>query len=287
MERGLGRKAYHWLAAAVLLLSAAIVLFSGSVSFAGEVQDREFSPPFGTSVTRLAALDGGAASGGNASTQGAEAAQGTGYRLVDWALATFVDGASVTLGFGGRRSSFTVTRKSDGATGMIVDRDYPAVFVIYSTKPTLFPDSRFGYTFMLRLSSFNMDQQVATGAPIAGTPTDVRSNVSGIIGYALPAIYYRWGGHYLEGTFFQIGAGAGLTTTTYSGTMELQTAAGTETVSVRDQSLSLNLAWGTFLEARWRHGGIYLSLMRSHMPGDTYDTTFDDAALYFGYQLYF
>jgi hypothetical protein len=287
MEPDHGRKAYHWSTAAVLLLTAAIILFFGSVSSANEAPDRSLCPVYGTGTTCFAALDGGAASGEAASVQNSKAAQGTGYRLVDWALATFVDGASVTMGVGVRRSSFTITRKSDNATGMIMDRDYPAFFVVYSTKPTFFAESQAGYTFMLRLSSFNMDQTIVSGVPVGGTPTDVRSNVQGIIGYALPALFYQWGEHRKAGTFFQIGAGLGLTSTTYSGTMELQTAAGTESVAVRDQSISLNLAWGTFLEARWRHSGIYLSLMRSRMPGDTYDTTFQDASLYLGYQLYF
>ena len=258
-----------------------------TASSANEAPDWMSLPQFSFGTTRLASLDGGVTSGEPESAQNTQTAQGTGYRLLDWALATFVDGASVTLGYGIRRSSFTVTRKSDKASGTIVDRDYPAVFVVYATKPTFFADSNAGYTFMLRLSSFNMDQQIAAGVPVGGVPTDVHSNVHGIIGYALPALYYEWGEHRKTGTFFLIGAGAGVTTTTYSGTMSLQTSTGSESVNVRDQSFSLNLAWGTFLEARWYHAGIYLSYMRSHMPGDTYDTTFEDSSLYLGYQLYF
>jgi hypothetical protein len=290
MERGPGRKICYPFAAAALLFSAALVLALGSVASAGEAPDRQFSPQYGYGTVHLAALDGDATSGEHTAAQVAETAsgtQGTGSRLVDWALATFVDGASVTMGVGVRRSSFIITRKSDHATGMIMDRDYPAVFVVYSTKPTFFTESQAGYTFMLRLSSFNMDQTIASGVPVGGAPTDVRSNIQGVIGYALPALFYQWGEHRKTGTFFQIGAGVGLTTTTYSGTIELQTATGTESVGVRDQSFSLNLAWGAFLEARWRHGGIYLSLMRSQMPGETYDTTFEDVSLYFGYQLLF
>ena len=191
----------------------------------------------------------------------------TGYPVVDWALETFVDGASVTLGIGVRRSSFTVTRKSDHASGTIVDRDYPAVFFVYSTKPTLFPDSRFGYTFMFRLSSFNMDRQVTTGTPGGGSASGVRSNIRGMIGYAVPSLYYQWGDQSATGTYFVAGVGVGLVASSYGGTMQLNTPAGLETVDLSERSYSLDPAWGTFIEARWRHTGIYLGFMRAQMPG--------------------
>jgi len=214
-------------------------------------------------------------------------ATGTRGGLLGWAYDSFVDGASVILGYGVRRSSFTFTRKSDGASGTIVDRDYPAYFLIYSTKPSFFENSRFGYTFMVKLSSFDMEQQIATGTLIGGTPTDVHTDVEGIIAYAVPSLYYQWGEHRSTGTFFLIGAGLGLATTTYSGTIELQSAAGSDIVDVRDQSFSLHPAWTVFLEARWRHWGGYLSIMRARLPGDSYDTLFEDASLYLGYRFFF
>ena len=212
---------------------------------------------------------------------------GTGGGLLGWAYDSFVDGASIILGYGVRRSNFTFTRKSDSASGTIVDRDYPAYFLIYSTKPSFFENSRLGYTFMIKLSSFNMDQQIASGAVIGGTPTDVHTDLDGIIGYAVPSLYYQWGEHRSTGTFFLIGAGLGLATTTYSGTIELRSATTTEVVNVRDDSFSLHLAWTVFLEARWRHWGGYISIMRAHLPGDTYDTVFEDASLYLGYRFFF
>jgi hypothetical protein len=212
---------------------------------------------------------------------------GTGGGLLGWAYDSFVDGASIILGYGVRRSNFTFTRKSDGASGTIVDRDYPAYFLIYSTKPSFFENSRFGYTFMIKLSSFDMNQQIASGAVIGGTPTDVHTDLQGIIGYAVPALYYQWGEHRTTGTFFLVGAGLGLATTTYSGTIELQSPTTTEVVNVRDESFSLHIAWTAFLEARWRHWGGYLSIMRAQLPGDSYDTQFEDVSLYLGYRLFF
>jgi hypothetical protein len=232
------------------------------------------------------------ASSGSVPQEGAPGPAGeqeTGARggFGEWVHDSFIDGASITLGYGVRRSSFTFTRKSDNASGTIVDRDYPAYFLIYSTKPSFFGDSRFGYTFMLKLATFDMNQQVASGAPIGGTPTDVRTDLEGIIGYAVPALYYQWGEHRATGTFFLVGAGLGLATTTYSGTVELSSATTSEQVNVRDQSFSLHLAWTVFLEARWRHWGGYLSVMRARLPGDIYDTRFEDASLYLGYRFFF
>lgn len=211
----------------------------------------------------------------------------TGYPLVDWALETFVDGASITLGAGLRRSSFTMTRKSDRAVGTIVDRDYPAVFFVYGTKPTLINDSHFGYTFMFRLSTFDMNRQITAATPAGGSPSGAHSSIRGIIGYTVPSLYYQWGDQALTGTYFLVGAGVGLVTSTYEGTMQLRTTTGLETVDVRDDSFSLKPAWGAFVEARWRHAGIYLSLMRAQMPGGTYDTAFEDTSCYLGYRIFF
>jgi len=241
-------------------------------------------------MTRLAALDPDASPPASQPSPENEPPAGTGGKgggLIGWAYDSFIDGASITLGFGARRSSFTFTRKSDNASGTIIDRDYPAYFLIYSTKPSFFENSSAGYTFMVKLSTFDMNQQVATGALIAGSPTDVHTDLQGIIGYAVPSLYYQWGEHQTTGTFVQIGAGLGLATTTYSGSIELRSPAGSETVSVQDSSYSLHLAWSTFLEARWRHWGIYLSLMRARLPGDTYDTLFEDVSLYLGYRFFF
>ena len=274
----------------VSLIGTALAMALCSGSFAGELPGRYFAP-YGSDRASVAALHGDAASREHAPARAGEAvssgATGTGGGLMHWAYDTFVDGASVILGYGVRRSSFTFTRKSDNASGTIVDRDYPAYFLIYSTKPSFFENSRFGHTFMIKLSTFNMDQQVASGALIGGTPTDVHTDLTGIIGYAVPSLYYQWGEHRTTGTFFLIGAGLGLATTTYSGTIELRSTAGSEQVSVRDQSFSLHLAWSVFLEARWRHWGGYLSIMRARLPGDTYDTVFQDTSLYLGYRFFF
>ena len=292
MEPRPGRRAYYLSAAAALFMSAALFLTIASASFAGEPPDRQFFPQYGTGTARIAASDGDAASSEHvqASMPDSTLATGateTGGGLLGWAYDSFVDGASIILGYGVRRSNFTFTRKSDNASGTIVDRDYPAYFLIYSTKPSFFENSRFGYTFMIKLSSFDMTQQIASGAVIGGTPTDVHTDLEGIIGYAVPSLYYQWGEHRSTGTFFLIGAGLGLATTTYSGTIELRSATTTEVVNVRDDSFSLHLAWTVFLEARWRHWGGYLSIMRAQLPGDTYDTVFEDVSLYLGYRFFF
>jgi hypothetical protein len=301
MEGRPGSNAYYRFAAAVMLFSAAIVVVFGSMSSAGEAPDlwpasfdagppgSNLFPPYRIGMASSPAA-GDAVLRDQASMPESALATGTtgtGGGLLGWAYDSFVDGASIILGYGVRRSNFTFTRKSDNASGTIVDRDYPAYFLIYSTKPSFFENSRFGYTFMIKLSSFDMNQQIASGAVIGGTPTDVHTDLEGIIGYAVPSLYYQWGEHRSTGTFFQIGAGLGLATTTYSGTIELRSAATTEVVDVRDNSFSLHLAWTVFLEARWRHWGGYLSIMRAQLPGDSYDTQFEDVSLYLGYRLFF
>jgi len=164
-------------------LSAAIMTAFGPMSSAGEAPD--FRPaPFDAGPRDEAPMPDSTLTTGATGTRGG---------LLGWAYDSFVDGASVILGYGVRRSSFTFTRKSDGASGTIVDRDYPAYFLIYSTKPSFFENSRFGYTFMVKLSSFDMEQQIATGTLIGGTPTDVHTDVEGIIAYAVPSLYYQWG----------------------------------------------------------------------------------------------
>jgi hypothetical protein len=289
MERRPGRNASYRLAAAVLFSAAALILTFGPVSSAGAAPDRIFFLQDGTGLTHLAAIDPDASKPAAEPSPEKEPAAGANGKggLLGWAYDSFVDGASITLGFGTRRSSFTFTRKSDNASGTIVDRDYPAYFLIYSTKPSFFENSRFGYTFMVKLSTFSMDQQVASGSLVLGNPVDVHTSLQGIIGYAVPSLYYQWGEHRFEGTFFLVGIGLGLATTTYSGTIELRSPTASEQVSVRDQSYSLNLAWNVFLEARWRHAGVYLSIMRARLPGDAYDTRFEDASLYLGYRFFF
>ncbi len=269
---------------------ASPVAGSEVASFGGESFDGRLFAPYGTGMTFASKQEGNVLPQDTAPKPDSTLSTGTtstGGGLLNWAYDSFIDGASITLGYGIRRSSFTFQRKSDGATGTIVDRDYPAYFLIYSTKPSFFENSRFGYTFMVKLSTFDMEQQVASGALIGGTPVDVHTDLEGIIGYAVPALYYQWGEHRATGTFLRTGAGLGLATTTYSGTIELRSPSGSEQVSVRDQSFSLHLAWTVFLEAKWRHWGGYLSVMRAQLPGDTYDTVFEDVSLYLGYQFFF
>jgi hypothetical protein len=274
----LGREAGGHDAAAVPVLRAA-------ASDAGPFGGRLFLQERGVQALRFASA--GAAPQDQGSVPDEEQDRGGRGGFREWVHDAFIDGASITLGYGARRSSFTFTRKSDNASGTIVDRDYPAYFLIYSTKPSFFENSRFGYSFMLKLSTFDMEQQLASDTLIGGAPTDVHTDLEGIIGYAVPALYYQWGEHRSTGTFFLIGAGLGLATTTYSGTVELRSATASEQVSVRDQSFSLHPAWTVFLESRWRHWGGYLSIMRARVPGDTYDARFEDASLYLGYRFFF
>lgn len=191
-----------------------------------------------------------------------------------------VNGASVTVGTGLRQAEMTVTRKIDGATGKIAQRNEQAYFLSYSTRPSFIEKSNFGYTFMLNYSHFNMDKQLVAKDVYQDIGTRMRGNFA----YVVPTLYYQWGEHRYKGKFVRLGIGLGLGVTTYSGNITLS---DNSTVAVSNKKYALTIAESAFLEARYRHWGIIISLAGPSVENDTYKIQVADFSVNLGYSFYF
>jgi hypothetical protein len=191
-----------------------------------------------------------------------------------------VNGASITVGTGLRQAEMTVTRKSDKASGKIAQRNDQAYFLTYSTRPSFIGKSNFGYTFMLNYSHFNMDKQEVAKDVYQDIGTRVRGNFA----YVVPTLYYQWGEHRYKGKFVRLGVGLGLGVTTYSGNIILSDGS---TVEVSNKAYALTVAESIFLEARYRHWGVILSLAGPSVENDTYKIQVSDVSVNMGYSFYF
>ena len=194
------------------------------------------------------------------------------------------DEANITASVGILQATMTVKRKSDGATATMVQRDENAFFLSYGSKPSFFEDSSFGYTVMVNYVHFTMTRQELG----FHTYVDLNTEVSGQMLYAVPTLYYQWGEHRYNGTFIRLGAGIGVGTATFSGTVSF-TSAGTpgQTVRTANWSYAPRLATSTFLEARWKHFGVSASYASPRIYGDTYDIRIADYSVRLGYTYYF
>jgi hypothetical protein len=191
-----------------------------------------------------------------------------------------VNGASITVGTGLRQAEMTVTRKSDKASGKIAQRNDQAYFLSYSTRPSFIGKSNFGYTFMLNYSHFNMDKQEVAKDVYQDIGTRVRGNFA----YVVPTLYYQWGEHRYKGKFVRLGVGLGLGVTTYSGNIMLSDSS---IVEVSNKAYALTVAESLFLEARYRHWGIIISLAGPSVQNDTYKIQVSDVSVNLGYSFYF
>ncbi len=191
-----------------------------------------------------------------------------------------VNGASITVGTGLRQAEMTVTRKIDGASGKIAQRNEQAYFFSYSTRPSFIRETNFGYTFMLNYSHFSMDKQEVARDVYQDIGTKVRGNFA----YVVPTLYYQWGEHRYKGKFVRLGVGLGLGVTTYSGTIRLS---DNSIVDVSNKAYALTIAESIFLEARYRHWGVILSLAGPSVENDTYKIQVTDVSVNLGYSFYF
>ncbi len=191
-----------------------------------------------------------------------------------------VNDASITVGTGLRQAEMTVTRKINGATGKIAQRNEQAYFLSYSTRPSFIRESHFGYTFMLNYSHFSMDKQKVAGDAYQDIGTRVRGNFA----YVVPTLFYQWGEHRYKGKFVRLGIGLGLGVTTYSGNIILS---DNSTAEVSNKAYALTIAESAFLEARYRHWGVILSLAGPTVDKDSYKIQVTDISLNLGYSFYF
>jgi hypothetical protein len=198
---------------------------------------------------------------------------------------SLTDEANLTLGYGILEANLTVKRKSDGANGTMSQRDTSAIFLVYSTRPSFFKDSNFGYTFMVNYITFDMGEQEIYQNQYATLGT----HITGWMVYAVPTLYYQWGEHRYAGTFVRLGIGAGVGTAIYSGTIKLTSSQvpGGEQISTSNSSYSPRLTLTDFLEARWHHFGISMSYAAPRIYGDEYDVKVSNYSVNVGYTYYF
>jgi len=193
-----------------------------------------------------------------------------------------INGASLTVGVGGREASLTVTRLSDNARGKLVQRDEKSYFLIYNTRPAFFGDSRMGYDFMFNLSTFGMEQQ-ETGN---GVYQDLGTAAHGGFAYVVPTVFSMWGDH-RRGTYFKAGIGLGLGVTIFDGDIILTDSATRDRVTISHQTTELRLASSVVLEARWNNWGFLLTAAGPNVQQDGFDIQISDVALSFGYRYAF
>ena len=190
------------------------------------------------------------------------------------------DEASLRAGYGVVQWAMDIRRSSDGASARLVQRDDNAIFISYGAKPNFIRDSNFGYTFMVNFVDFSMKRQTVAGDEFA----DVGTEVDGYLVYAVPTLYYQWGGRSDRKKFIRLGAGVGLGAARFSGTARLSTG---ETVHTQKHDFEPRLALSNFLEARWNHLDFSISYASPRLYGDGYDIKVSDFSASLGLVFYF
>ena len=200
--------------------------------------------------------------------------------LIERTWRRLTDEAYLRAGYGVVHWAMDIRRASDGASARLVHRDDEAIFLSYGSKPRFIRDSNFGYTFMLNFVDFSMQRQTIAGEEFA----DVGTQVEGYLVYAVPTLYYQWGGRSDRRKFIRLGAGVGLGAARFSGTARLSTG---ETIQTREHSFEPRLALSNFLEARWNHLDFSISYASPRLYGDGYDIKVSDLSASLGLVFYF
>jgi hypothetical protein len=195
-----------------------------------------------------------------------------------WQMLT--DEANVTAGVGVLQLSLKIKRHLDGAEATMVQQDRSTLFLSYSTRPSFFTNSNFGYTVMIGYTDFDMTQQKTVYGWLAYLGTEVTGNMI----YAVPTLYYQWGEHRYNGTFVRLGVGVGAGAATYTGTVQLSSG---EKISTSNRSYTPRLTLTDFLEARWHHIGVSISYAAPRIQGDDYDIKVANWSASIGYTYYF
>jgi hypothetical protein len=200
-----------------------------------------------------------------------------------WLWDYLYNGASITVGVGTRQAELKVTEKVTGKFGKIVQRDEDAYFLSYSTRESFIGTSQFGYTFMLNYTTFNMDKQETA----KNIYKDLGTRVRGKVAYVVPTLFYQWGEHRKIGKFVRLGVGLGLGVAKFNGDIILTDPLPQETIHVSSDSYDLKFAASAFLEARYRHWGIKITIAGPSYQDETYLYNLSDIAVNLGYTYYF
>jgi hypothetical protein len=199
------------------------------------------------------------------------------YSAAIWDYLTV--GSSLTIGIGGREADLTVTRLSDNASGKLVQRNEKSYFLNYSTRPTFFDDSHFGYDFVFNLSTFHMGQQEVA----KNVYQDLGTRGNGKFAYVVPTLFYMWGNH-RRGTYFKSGIGLGVGVATFDGDIILTDSATQDRVAFTHKTTDLRVASSLVLEGRWNNWGLLLSAAGPSLKQDGYEFQLGDIAFSFGYR---
>ncbi len=202
-----------------------------------------------------------------------------------WLWDYLYNGASITVGVGTRQAELKVTEKSSGRYGKIAQRDEEAYFLSYSTRPSFIGDSHFGYTFILNYTTFNMDKQETA----KNIYEDLGTRVRGKTAYVVPTLFYQWGEHREKGKFVRLGVGLGMGVAKFNGDIILTDPQPKPLVPIHvsNDSYDLKFAASAFLEARYRHWGIKVSIAGPNYQDETYKYNLSDIAVNLGYSYYF
>lgn len=202
-----------------------------------------------------------------------------GERLYDY----FINGASVTVGYGVHQADVVVRDKATSAAGKISDRDNTAWFLSYSTRPSFFKSSKFGYSFMLNYTTFNADQQELGKDDFRDLGTRLHGRVASLV----PTMFYQVGEHGPKGAYVRAGVGLGLGVTKYQGDIILDYPGNTTPVSVASGSYDLKIAGSVYLEARYRYVGLTLTAAGPSYEDEKYRYNVNDVAGHLNLTYYF
>ena len=202
------------------------------------------------------------------------------YSAAIWDYLT--NGASLTIGIGGREADLTVKRLSDNASGKLVQRNERSYFLSYSTRPTFFDDSHFGYDFMFNLSTFHMGQQQTAN----NVYQDLGTGGSGKFAYVVPTLFYMWGDN-RQGTYIKTGIGLGAGVATFDGDIILTDSATQDRIQFSHKTTELRLASSVVLEGRWKNWGFLLTAAGPDLQQDGFEFQISDISLNFGYRYVF
>ena len=196
----------------------------------------------------------------------------------DWLWHYLTDGASVTVGLGGRETAFEVTRLGTNDTGKFKDSREDAYFLSYNTRASYFKQSNWGYGWMFNLSTLELDQQETSD----GVVENLGTSVDGYMAYVVPSFFYNFGDKY-RGRFVRTGLGLGLGLAKFDGDIVLtKSSQPNDRVSISNGTSKLYFAVGFFVEAQWNYFTFRLGVAGPTIEQGDYKISISDSSIMIG-----
>ena len=191
-------------------------------------------------------------------------------------------GASITGGFGGRTVAINATRQGTNDQGKIVENRENEFFLLYSTRPSYFRDSNFGFAWLLNLSTIHLKRQEISG----GDTVNLGTEVKGIFATTVPAFFYNIGDHY-RGHYLRAGIGLGIGVAKFNGDIVLtDSSQPNDRVNISNGTSNFFLAPGVFIDYQWKNFALRLSTAGPNINYNGYDINVTESSLMFGYTYY-